>query len=91
MDLNNNKDIHNEDESLADDKLKNKDEIVLTGACNSEAHSKVLVGEGQITSFNTFANENIIAYSEVYSNCVKIVRWASSSGQVTPVAKLPGI
>jgi hypothetical protein len=89
VDLNNCKDLKNENAVPED--IKNKDtEIVLTGAYYGDAHSKVLVGEGQITSFATFSKDNLIAYSEVYSNSVKLVRWTFSSGQVTPVAKLPG-
>lgn len=93
VDLNNSKEFKNENGSTENEKKDKKgdNDISLLGACHGDAHSKVLVGEGQITSFATLSKDNIIAYSEIYSSSVKIVRWASSSGLVTPIAKLPVI
>jgi hypothetical protein len=91
VDLSNSKEFKNENGSAIEEKKDKKEgEISLLGACHGDAHSKVLVADGQLTSFATFSKDNIIAYSDMYSNSVKIVRWTSTSGVVTPIAKLPG-
>ena len=91
VDLNNSKEFKNENGSAIEEKKDKKDgEISLLGACHGDAHSKVLVGDGQLSSFATFSKDNIIGYSEMYSNSIKIVRWTSTSGVVTPISKLQG-
>lgn len=61
----------------------------IVGHCHADSQIKVLVGEGQITAFATMTKDNIIAYSEIYSGAVKLVRWSPASGVMVPIATLP--
>jgi WD40 repeat protein len=88
VDLNNTKEYKSEGNNNNPPSEKSEGEIRVTGICHGEAHSKVLSGDEAITAFAMLGKENIIAYCERYSPCIKIVRWSPTTGVVSPIAKL---
>lgn len=63
----------------------------FTGEIPSEAHSIVINAENDIITFDIIRNENVIAYSTIYSNLVHIIRWSPVSGITTPLGDLTSI
>eukprot|EP00842_Homolaphlyctis_polyrhiza_P004339 jgi/Hompol1/4906/HPOL_004016-RA len=55
----------------------------LVGQFNFEAHTKVVVADAQIAAFAVYARDSIVAYVELGSSVVKLVKWTQGAATIT--------